>query len=64
VKSRKTKTIYFDPPVRVSLFYWTFDVGEDDVPQFLADTYNRDRRVLRALNGPFKLRKAHRRAEE
>ncbi len=64
VKSKKTKTIHLEPPVRVSLFYWTFDVGKDGLAQFLPDTYSRDRRVLRALNGPFKLRKVHRRADE
>ena len=63
VKSRKTKTIHLEPPVRVALFYWTFDVWDDDLAQFLPDTYQRDRRVLRGLNGPFKLRKTHRRGE-
>ncbi|MBT8468924.1 MAG: L,D-transpeptidase family protein [Deltaproteobacteria bacterium] len=64
VKSGKTKTIHLEPPVRVALFYWTFEVGEDGLAGFLPDTYQRDRRILRGLNGPFKLRKAHRRAEE
>jgi len=63
VKSKKTQTIHFDPPLRVSLFYWTVDVGEDGALQFLPDTYRRDGRVLRALNGPFKFRKTHRRGE-
>jgi murein L,D-transpeptidase YcbB/YkuD len=40
------------------------DVGEDGALQFLPDTYQRDRRVLRALNGPVKIRKAHRRGED
>jgi murein L,D-transpeptidase YcbB/YkuD len=50
--------------MRVSLFYWTVDVGDDGALQFLPDTYQRDRRVLRALNGPVKIRKTHRRGEE
>ena len=64
VKSGRTKTIHLEPPVPVALFYWTFEVGDDDIAQFLPDTYQRDRRVLRGLDGPFKLRKAHRRAGE
>ena len=63
VKSRKTKTIHFDTPIRVSLFYWTVDVDDDGTLVFHPDTYQRDRRVLRALNGPFKVRKTHRRGE-
>jgi murein L,D-transpeptidase YcbB/YkuD len=61
VKSKKTQTIHFDPPLRVSLYYWTVDVGADGALQFLPDTYHRDGRVLRALNGPFKVRKTRRR---
>jgi len=64
VKSSKTKTIHFDEPVRVSLFYWTADVDDDGSVVFLPDVYQRDGRVLRALNGPFKVRKTHRRGEE
>ncbi len=64
VKSRRTKTIHFDEPVRVSLFYWTVDVDADGLLIFYSDVYQRDRRVLRALNGPFKVRKTHRRGEE
>ncbi len=50
--------------MRVSLYYWTVDVGEDGAPQFLPDTYKRDGRVLRALNGPVEIRKTRRRGEE
>ena len=64
VKSKKTKTIHFDEPVRVSLFYWTVDIDDDGSLEFLTDVYQRDRRVLRALNGPFRLRKTHRRGDE
>lgn len=64
VRSRKTKTIHFKEPVPVRLFYWTVEIEEDGEVQFLTDIYQRDRRVLRALNGPFKLRKTYRRGEE
>ena len=50
--------------MRVSLFYWTVDVDTDGLLIFYTDVYQRDRRVLRALNGPFKVRKTHRRGEE
>jgi murein L,D-transpeptidase YcbB/YkuD len=64
VKSRRTKTIHFETPVRVSLFYWTVDVSDDGLLIFYHDIYKRDRRVLRALNGPFKVRKTHRRGDD
>jgi len=64
VKSRKTKTIHFETPVRVSLFYWTVDVSDDGLLIFYHDIYKRDRRVLRALNGPFRVRKTHRRGDD
>jgi murein L,D-transpeptidase YcbB/YkuD len=64
VKSGKTKTIHFATPVRVVLFYWTVEVGDDGSVEFLEDVYGRDRRVLRALDGPFKVRKTHRRGED
>ncbi len=50
--------------MRVSLYYWTADVGEDGAVQFLPDIYQRDRRVLRALNGPVKIRKPNRRGDD
>ncbi|MGB8329656.1 MAG: L,D-transpeptidase family protein [Polyangiales bacterium] len=64
VTSGKSKTIYIDEPVRVSLYYWTIDVEDDGALIFLPDVYQRDGRLLRALNGPFKLRKPNRRGDE
>lgn len=63
VKSGKTKTIHLDQPMRVSLYYWTVDVREDGALQFFPDIYQRDRRVLHALNGPVKIRKPNRRGD-
>ena len=64
VKSGKTKTIHLDPPIRVALLYWTVDVRDDGALLFYPDVYQRDPRVLRELNRPFKLRKTHRRGDQ
>jgi len=50
VNSKKNKTIHLDPPMRVSLYYWTVDVGEDGALQFLPDTYQRDRLSIRSVH--------------
>jgi murein L,D-transpeptidase YcbB/YkuD len=35
------------------LLYWTADVGADGVVHFYEDVYNRDQRLLDALNTSF-----------
>jgi len=64
VESERSKTIYLDKPLRVSLYYWTVDVSKDGALQFFADIYQRDRRILRALNGPVRIRKQNRRGDD
>jgi murein L,D-transpeptidase YcbB/YkuD len=64
VNSERSKTIYLDKPMRVSLYYWTVDVGKDGELPFFPDIYQRDRRVLRALNGPVRIRKPNRRGDD
>jgi len=61
VESGKTKTIHFAHPVPVALLYWTVDIADDGDVVFYPDVYDRDGYVLRALNGPFKMRMIDRR---
>ncbi|MGB5328028.1 MAG: L,D-transpeptidase family protein, partial [Gammaproteobacteria bacterium] len=54
VVAKKTKTVYLKEPLPVLVLYWTVNpITENGVPEFLADVYDRDDRVLRALDGPF-----------
>jgi murein L,D-transpeptidase YcbB/YkuD len=56
VDSKETKTVYLKEPLPVLVLYWTVDpITENGVPEFLADVYDRDDRVLRALEGPFRV---------
>ena len=40
-------------PLPVLLLYWTADVGPDGEYFFYKDVYERDERVLKALDAPF-----------
>ena len=55
VNSKQTKTVYLKDPLPVLVLYWTVNpITEKDAPEFLADVYDRDDRVLRALEEPFR----------
>jgi len=45
----------------LALLYWTVDIADDGEVVFYPDVYDRDGYVLRALNGPFKMRMIDRR---
>jgi len=55
IESRETKTEFLSDPLPVLLLYWTADVGADGVVHFYEDVYERDQRLLDALNAPFEL---------
>ncbi len=56
VNSSKTKTVYLKEPLPVLVLYWTVNpITEKGVPEFLADVYDRDDRVLKALEAPFRV---------
>ena len=55
IESRETKTEFLSDPLPVLLLYWTADVGADGVVHFYEDVYERDQRLLDALNTPFDL---------
>jgi len=51
----QTKTVYLNEPLPVFILYWTVDpLTEDSVPRFLPDVYDRDGKILKALEAPFR----------
>jgi murein L,D-transpeptidase YcbB/YkuD len=50
INERKTRNVTLAKPVPILLAYWTVDVGEDGHVSFKPDVYQRDGRVLAALN--------------
>jgi murein L,D-transpeptidase YcbB/YkuD len=56
VDSKQTKTVFLKEPLPVLVLYWTVDtITTKGAPEFLADVYDRDDRVLRALQAPFRV---------
>ena len=56
VDAKETKTVYLHEPLPVLILYWTVNpITENGVPEFLADVYDRDDRVLKALEAPFRV---------
>ena len=53
VESAEIKTVHLAEPLPVLLMYWTTDVGIDGEYLFYKDIYDRDQRVLAALDAPF-----------
>jgi murein L,D-transpeptidase YcbB/YkuD len=55
IESQETKTVHLAEPLPVLLLYWTADIGPNGEQHFYKDVYERDERILAALNAPFKL---------
>jgi murein L,D-transpeptidase YcbB/YkuD len=56
IDSKKTRTVYLNEPLPVMILYWTLNpITADGTPEFLPDVYDRDDRILTALEAPFKL---------
>jgi murein L,D-transpeptidase YcbB/YkuD len=51
----KTKSVSLSKPMQVLLLYWTVMVEPDGVVYFYDDVYERDARIAKALNQPFRL---------
>jgi murein L,D-transpeptidase YcbB/YkuD len=56
IDSRETQRIHLKPKIPVVIVYLTAGLGEDGEIVFMHDVYNRDQRVLDALNGPVHIR--------
>ena len=55
IESQETKTVHLAEPLPVLLLYWTTDIGPNGEQHFYKDVYERDERILAALNAPFEL---------
>ena len=55
VESRETKTVFLSKPLPVLLLYWTAMVDRDGIVHFYNDVYERDQRIARALDAPFRI---------
>ena len=53
IESAETKTVHLAEPLPVLLFYLTADIGPNGEYYFYKDIYDRDKRVLDALEAPF-----------
>ncbi len=53
IESLETKTVHLAEPLPVLLLYWTADVGPNSEYHFYKDVYERDQKILVALNAPF-----------
>ena len=52
LESGKIKTIYTKDKMPVLIMYWTAEAGLDGRIRFFKDVYERDERLLKALDGP------------
>ena len=55
IESQETKTVHLAEPLPVLLLYWTADIGPNGERHFYKDVYERDQKVLAALDAPFAL---------
>ena len=59
VASGKTQGVKLDDPIRIVIAYHTVVVRDGEV-RFRKDVYDRDEKLLRALDGPFRVRRKDR----
>jgi len=52
--SAKTTTVYLPKPLPVLLLYWTAEIGPSGDIHFYSDVYERDQRIVTALDEPFR----------
>ncbi len=53
--NRKTKSVFLAQPLPVLLLYWTAAVGEDGQIHFYEDVYERDQKILSALDSSYQI---------
>lgn len=56
IASAETRTVHLAEPLPVLLMYWTADVDTEGNYMFYRDIYERDQRVLTALDAPFEVK--------
>jgi len=53
--TRKTRSVFLAEPLPVLLLYWTAAIGEDGQIHFFDDVYERDQKILTALDSPYRV---------
>ncbi len=55
IAGRKTRSVFLSQPLPVLLLYWTAEIGEDGQIHFYNDVYERDQKILTALDSPYQV---------
>jgi murein L,D-transpeptidase YcbB/YkuD len=55
IASRNTRSVFLSQPLSVLLLYWTAQIGEDGQIHFYNDVYERDQKILTALDSPYRV---------
>jgi murein L,D-transpeptidase YcbB/YkuD len=55
IASRNTRSVFLSQPLPVLLLYWTAQIGEDGQIHFYNDVYERDQKILTALDSPYRV---------
>ncbi len=55
IAGRKTRSVFLSQPLPVLLLYWTAEIGEDGQIHFYNDVYERDQKILTALDSPYRV---------
>lgn len=53
IATNKTQTVYLPEPITIMLLYWTVVIGQDGTVHFKKDIYDRDEKLLEAMNKDF-----------
>lgn len=53
IATNKTQTVYLPEPITIMLLYWTVVIGQDGTVHFKKDIYDRDKKLLEAMNRDF-----------
>ena len=54
--NRKTKSVFLAQPLPVLLLYWTAAIGDDGQIHFYEDVYERDQKILSALDSSYQIK--------
>jgi len=55
IAGRNTRSVFLSQPLPVLLLYWTAAIGEDGQIHFYNDVYERDQKILTALDSPYRV---------
>ncbi len=55
IASRTTRSVFLSQPLPVLLLYWTAEPGEDGQIHFYNDVYERDQKILTALDSQYRV---------